>query len=121
MSWRSLADEVVKSLPGGSFRALVTGDEVSHGKPHPGPYLAAARLVSADPRDCVAIEDSPTGVRSAPAAGVPTIAVPHIVPVPEIPGAVRLDSLQGVGAQDLLRLVSSMRTQEAEYRPPAVR
>jgi HAD superfamily hydrolase (TIGR01509 family) len=121
MSWRSLADEVVKSLPGGSFRALVTGDEVSHGKPHPEPYLAAARLVSADPRDCVAIEDSPTGVRSATAAGVPTIAVPHIVPVPEIPGAVRLDSLQGVGAQDLLRLVSSMRTQEAEYRPPAVR
>jgi beta-phosphoglucomutase-like phosphatase (HAD superfamily) len=89
--------------------------------PHPEPYLGAARLVSADPRDCVAIEDSPTGVRSATAAGVPTIAVPHIVPVPEIPGAVRLDSLQGVGAQDLLRLVSSMRTQEAEYRPPAVR
>jgi HAD superfamily hydrolase (TIGR01509 family) len=121
MSWRSLADEVVKSLPGGSFRALVTGDEVSHGKPHPEPYLAAARLVSADPRDCVAIEDSPTGVRSATAAGVPTIAVPHIVPVPQIPGAVRLDSLQGVGAHDLLRLVSSMRTRDARYGAPAVR
>jgi HAD superfamily hydrolase (TIGR01509 family) len=106
MSWRSLADEVVRNLPGGSFRALVTGDEVSHGKPHPEPYLAAARLICVDPRDCVAIEDSPTGVRSATAAGVPTLAVPHVVPVPAIPGSVRLDSLEGLRARDLLRVVS---------------
>jgi HAD superfamily hydrolase (TIGR01509 family) len=111
MSWRNLADEVVRNLPGGSFRALVTGDEVTHGKPHPEPYLAAARLVSADPRDCVAIEDSPAGVRSATAAGVPTIAVPHIVPVPDLSGAVHLDSLHGVRARDLLRLVEPVRAE----------
>ena len=45
MSWRSLADAVVAALPDGTFAAVVTGDEVSHGKPHPEPYRAAARLL----------------------------------------------------------------------------
>ena len=71
-------------------------DEVAHGKPHPEPYRAAARLLGVEPADCVAIEDSPTGVRSAVAAGVPTIAVPHVVAVPEQAGAVHLDTLAGV-------------------------
>lgn len=109
MSWRSLADTVVGNLPEGAFTALVTGDEVSHGKPHPEPYLAAARLVDVDPGHCVAIEDSPTGVRSATAAGVPTIAIPHVVPVPAIEGAVRIDTLAGVHAVDLLPIVSRVR------------
>ncbi|MEP7330639.1 MAG: HAD family phosphatase [Terracoccus sp.] len=111
MSWRSLADRVVGALPEGTFQALVTGDEVSHGKPHPEPYLAAARLIDVDPRDCVALEDSPTGVRSATAAGVPTIAIPHIVPVPQIEGAVQVPSLVGVSAYDLIELVAPVRTQ----------
>jgi HAD superfamily hydrolase (TIGR01509 family) len=96
MSWRSLADAVVGALPEGTFAAVVTGDEVSHGKPHPEPYRAAARLLGVSPEDCVAIEDSPTGVRSAVAAGVPTLAVPHVVAVPEIRGAVHLDTLSGL-------------------------
>jgi len=96
MSWRPLADAVVGALPEGTFAAVVTGDEVSHGKPHPEPYRAAARLLGVSPEDCVAIEDSPTGVRSAVAAGVPTLAVPHVVAVPEIGGAVHLDTLSGL-------------------------
>jgi HAD superfamily hydrolase (TIGR01509 family) len=106
MSWRTLADTVVGNLPDGTFRHLVTGDEVSHGKPHPEPYLAAARLVGADPADCIALEDSPAGVRSATAAGVPTIAIPHVVPVPNVEGAVRIDTLAGVSAADLLSIVA---------------
>lgn len=106
MSWRNLASAVVEALPAGVFTELVTGDEVTHGKPHPEPYLTAARLVGADPRDCVAIEDSPTGVRSATAAGVPTIAVPHVVPVPDVVGAVQVPSLEGVAARDLCGLVA---------------
>ena len=101
MSWRSLADAVVTALPEGSFRALITGDEVEHGKPHPEPYLAAARLLGVEVEDCVAIEDSPTGVRSAVDAGVPTLAVPHVVPVPIISGAVQVPSLRGLTARDL--------------------
>jgi len=109
MSWRSLADVVVRSLPEGAFDHLVTGDAVSHGKPHPEPYLEAVRLAGAEPADCIAIEDSPAGVRSATAAGVPTIAIPHVVPVPPIDGAVHLDTLAGVGAGDLTAIVAGLR------------
>ena len=106
MSWRNLADTVVESLPSGAFVHLVTGDEVTRGKPHPEPYLLAAELIGADPAACVALEDSPTGVRSATAAGVPTIAIPHIVPVPPIAGAVHVSTLAGLRAKDLLAVAS---------------
>lgn len=102
MSWRSLAEAVVDALPEGTFTALITGDEVEHGKPHPEPYLAAARALGVDLADCVAIEDSPTGVRSAVDAGVPTLAVPHVVPVPRMAGSVQVPSLRGLGPHDLL-------------------
>ena len=106
MSWESLATAVVKNLPRGSFAAVITGDVVSHGKPHPEPYLAAARLLGADLGACIAIEDSPPGVASAVAAGIPTIAVPHHVPVPETIGAVQISTLAGLEPQDLLRLLA---------------
>lgn len=83
MSWRRFADEVVRCLPDGSFTVTVVGDEVRQGKPHPEPYLLAATKLAVDPARCVAIEDSPTGVRSALAAGCRVIAVPHVVPVPD--------------------------------------
>jgi HAD superfamily hydrolase (TIGR01509 family) len=108
MSWRNLAAAVLRNLPDGSFGRVVTGDEVTHGKPHPEPYLKAARSLGLEPEHCIAIEDSPTGVRSATAAGVPTIAVPHVVSVPEIPGAVQVSTLQGLRAADLMLLVSQV-------------
>jgi HAD superfamily hydrolase (TIGR01509 family) len=104
MSWESLATAVVTNLPKGSFAAVITGDVVGHGKPHPEPYLVAARLLGADLGACVAIEDSPPGVASAVAAGIPTIAVPHHVPVPETIGAVQISTLAGLEPQDLLAL-----------------
>lgn len=109
MSWRSLADSVVTALPEGTFTAVITGDEVEHGKPHPEPYLAAARALGVEVTDCVAIEDSPTGVRSAVAAGVPTLAVPHVVPVPVIVGAVQAPSLRGLTPFDLRTLFDGAR------------
>jgi HAD superfamily hydrolase (TIGR01509 family) len=105
MSWRSLADVFVGSLPVGTFAAVITGDEVVHGKPHPEPYRAAARALGVELHRCVAIEDSPPGVASAVAAGVPTIAVPHAVPVPDMVGAVQIGGLAGVKPADLLRLL----------------
>jgi beta-phosphoglucomutase-like phosphatase (HAD superfamily) len=95
---------VVKNLPKGSFAAVITGDVVSHGKPHPEPYLAAARLLGVDLGACIAIEDSPPGVASAVAAGIPTIAVPHHVMVPETMGAVQISTLASLEPQDLLLL-----------------
>nr|WP_307818153.1 HAD family phosphatase [Janibacter endophyticus] len=103
MSWQPLARAVADALPGSPFAVLVTGDEVTHGKPHPEPYLRAAELLGVAPRDCVALEDSPTGVRSATAAGVPTVAIPHVVQIPDIAGAVRVDSLDGLDLAGLTR------------------
>ena len=81
MSWRSLADAVIGAAPAGSFAASITGDEVTNGKPDPEPYLAAAAALGVDPSACLAIEDSPTGVASALAAGCVTLGVPHVVSI----------------------------------------
>jgi HAD superfamily hydrolase (TIGR01509 family) len=101
MSWRRLADSVIAAAPAGSFVASVTGDEVRNGKPDPEPYLAAAAALGLDPADCVAIEDSPTGVASALAAGCATLGVPHVVPLPPAHGLTLVDSLVGLGVADL--------------------
>jgi HAD superfamily hydrolase (TIGR01509 family) len=101
MSWRRLAEAVLDAAPAGVFVGSVTGDEVTNGKPAPDPYLAAAELLGLPPAECVAIEDSPTGVASAMAAGCRTVAVPHVVDVEPRPGLTILDTLEGVGISDL--------------------
>lgn len=86
MSWTSLVSAVVSQLPVGTFATLVTGDRLTHGKPHPEPYLTACRELGVAPADCVAVEDSRTGVASAQAAGVPTIGVPNVLTLDPAPG-----------------------------------
>ena len=105
MSWRRFADAVVEAAPAGSFERVVTGDEVSRGKPHPEPYITAANALAVQPSECVAIEDSPTGTASALAAGCATLGVPHVVPLTPRSGLTIVDSLAGVGVADLGRLL----------------
>ena len=54
--------------------AIIGGDTVTNHKPDPEPYLEAMRMLHADPRAAVAIEDSPVGIRAARGAGLPVIA-----------------------------------------------
>ncbi|ASW53312.1 HAD family phosphatase [Plantactinospora sp. KBS50] len=61
----------------GEFRATLSTERVPRGKPAPDVYLAVAQRLGAHPSRCVAIEDSSNGVRSAAAAGMRVIAVPH--------------------------------------------
>ena len=63
------ADAVLAATPAGSFAVIVTGDRVTHGKPHPEPYATALGELGLTAGECVALEDSPSGVRSAVAAG----------------------------------------------------
>ncbi len=107
MSWTRFTDAIVPLLPAGSFATVVAGDDVVNGKPHPEPYLTAAARLGVDPHDCIALEDSFTGVRSADAAGCCTIAVPHVVTVPDGHGHHRLDSLTGVTAAQLAGLLTA--------------
>ncbi len=64
------------------FPATVCAGDVTRGKPDPEPYLRAAGLLGAAPARCVALEDSPTGLAAAHAAGCAVIAVPSVPPPP---------------------------------------
>ena len=57
------------------FKAVVIGDELPHGKPHPLPYLEGLRAANATPDRSVAFEDSRSGIKSACAAGITTIGI----------------------------------------------
>jgi len=57
------------------FNAIVTGDLVTHPKPHPESYLKGAELLGLDPSVCLAIENAPLGVQSAKSAGMRCFAV----------------------------------------------
>jgi HAD superfamily hydrolase (TIGR01509 family) len=109
MSYRMLAETVVENLPPGTFATIVTGDDVTHGKPHPEPYLTAAARLGVAPADCVAIEDSPTGLASAVAAGVPALGVAHLVPLQPSAGRHLVGTLEGMTAADLGRLPELVR------------
>lgn len=58
------------------FQITVTSDDYEHVKPHPQAYLTAARRLSLEPHECLAIEDSPRGARAAVAAGMPCLVIP---------------------------------------------
>lgn len=69
---------IARTLPenvSGRFNAIVTGDDVARGKPHPDPYLRAAQLLGLGPEDCLVIENSVFGLHSVKAAGMRCIAL----------------------------------------------
>lgn len=67
------------------FETRTTGEMVEHSKPDPEIYLMACRSLGLEPEECLAVEDSPNGIRSAAAAGLKVIMVPDKVePFPEI-------------------------------------
>ena len=69
----------------GRFDTVVGNGDYATAKPAPDPFLTAARRLGVEPRLCLALEDSPNGVRSAAAAGMMTIMVPDLVePTAEI-------------------------------------
>ena len=70
------ADAVIKALKlKGLFDEVVACDHYEHGKPHPEPYLMAAKKLGVKPVKCLAIEDSPSGVKAAKAAGMKVVGV----------------------------------------------
>ena len=98
-SSRAIMEAVLK-VTALSFRVTICGEDVRRGKPDPEPYMLAADRLGVPTAGCVVLEDSPTGIAAARAAGCPVIAVPS-VPVPPGPGLVTVRSLEEVGI-DLL-------------------
>jgi HAD superfamily hydrolase (TIGR01509 family) len=70
----------------GRFATVVSVEDVEHPKPAPDIYLEACRRLGAEPGACVALEDSPTGVAAAAAAGMYVIGVPYFTGA-QLPGS----------------------------------
>jgi HAD superfamily hydrolase (TIGR01509 family) len=67
------------------FHAIATRDDVARGKPSPDLYLAAAASLGVEPSECLAVEDSFSGVRAAAAAGMTVLMVPDLAePTPDV-------------------------------------
>lgn len=109
MSTRDIVDRVVAALEplvgGAPFDATVAGDECERGKPDPEPYERAMGMLGVGPERAVAIEDSLTGARSALAAGLTTIGVPHAVDVSQVPGVVHWQTLAGRTPEDVAEAI----------------
>ncbi len=107
---RRLVEVALETLGRASFDVVVCGDEVGRNKPDPAPYLIAAELLGVPIAECVAIEDSPTGVASAHASGAAVLAVPCELDLPPMTGVHLRDSLTGVDVAFLAELRPAART-----------
>lgn len=106
---RAVADTVLAALGAlgaPEFAVSVTADDTERTKPEPEPYLAACRALGVAPEDCVAVEDTPTGVASAQAAGCTVLAVPSVAPIDPAPRRTVRESLTGV-TPELLRSLAA--------------
>ncbi len=104
MSMRRMAMAVVDAIPFPAFDAVIAGDDVRYGKPHPEPYLTAAKTLGFHPRQCIAFEDSITGLTSAVAAGTNAVGVTNMLKLPEGPDRKIIDSLVGLSVTNLHEL-----------------
>ncbi|MGW2376109.1 HAD family hydrolase [Kitasatospora sp. NPDC001683] len=92
---RQVVDLVLASIGRDWFAVTLAAEDTARTKPAPDPYLAAAERLGLDPAVCVAVEDTPTGVASAAAAGCAVLAVPSTaVPMPDGERITLLDSLE---------------------------
>ena len=104
MSYQRFVAPILAHLPPETFRVVVTGDQVEFGKPHPEPYLTAAAALGVPPAECLAIEDSNTGAKSAEEAGCLVLVVENHVPVLDGPRRVFRDSLAGLTVAELVAI-----------------
>ncbi|MET9963305.1 HAD family phosphatase [Streptomyces sp. NPDC006326] len=107
-SHRRVIDRVLQALGPDRFTLTVAGDEVPRTKPHPDPYLLAARTLGAHPSRCAVIEDTATGVASAEAAGCRVVAVPSVGLIAPAPGRTVVRSLEDVDLPFLRSLITPL-------------
>jgi HAD superfamily hydrolase (TIGR01509 family) len=89
------------------FKAVVIGDELPHGKPHPMPYLEGLRAVNAAPDLSVAFEDSRSGIKSASAAGIATVGIRMSLSHADMVEAGALMTAKAFDDPELMKLVAA--------------
>ncbi|GAA2184256.1 HAD family phosphatase [Brooklawnia cerclae] len=99
----------ISRMPTGAFGAVVTGQEVTKGKPDPEGYLTAATRLGVLASECVVVEDSAFGTQAGRAAGAVVIAVPIMTELADTAGMIVLPSLAGVGPAELDGLFTGAR------------
>lgn len=104
-SSHEMADLVARAAPAGAIAVVVGAEDVEQTKPSPAPYLRAAELLGVRASDCVAVEDSANGLRSAIASGAAALAVPNDAPLPDAGDFVVWPSLAGRTVDDLRALL----------------
>jgi HAD superfamily hydrolase (TIGR01509 family) len=104
---RPLVEVILGTIGRENFDVIVTDDDVTLGKPHPEPYASAAAALGVPTANCVAIEDSPTGVASALAAGCVVVAVPAEVDLSHVAGVTHVASLTTVDVAFLREAVAA--------------
>ena len=109
MSMRRMALSVANAGEENLFDVVIAGDDVTHGKPHPEPYLLAAAQLGVKISDCIAFEDSETGLRSAESSGAIAVGIPNIVRLAEQEGRIVWPTLENVTTADLIRLYQENR------------
>jgi HAD superfamily hydrolase (TIGR01509 family) len=106
-SFRVLVDAAMRLFGADRFDVTIAGDEVTHGKPHPEPYLTACERLGVPPQRAVVIEDALSGVLSAEAAGCAVVAVPYVAPIPPQHGRHVVTALGDIDVDWLLALPCS--------------
>ncbi len=87
------------------FQAIITGSDVSHGKPHPEVFLKAAAALGADPQRCLVIEDAYVGIDAGRAAGCRVLGVGTTHPAESLENAHRaVNDLRQVTVKDLIAM-----------------
>lgn len=107
---RKLAEARLAAAGLPAHRLIVAAEDVTHGKPAPDPFLLGARLLGADPADCLVFEDTDAGLRSAAAAGMDSIVVTltHTHPMDTtVPAVLDYADVQVEAGPDGLRLMRS--------------
>ena len=109
MSMRRMALAIAERAGESAFDVVVAGDDVVYGKPHPEAYLKAAELLGVDIRDCIAFEDSISGLQSAESSGAIAVGIPNIVTLEPKPGRHIWKTLEGVSVDDLIDFYTEQR------------
>ena len=89
------------------FQAIVTGHEVTEGKPSPQVFLLAAQRLGVEPENCVVVEDAVAGVTAAKRAGMHCLAITNTHPRQSLKQAdLIVDTLEAVTVNDLEKLLN---------------
>ncbi len=104
-------DSILPAIPPGDlvgrFQTIITVEDVTQSKPHPECYSLAVERLGLDPAHCLAIEDTPSGVRAARSAGLYTLGVVNTCAAAELHEAHHLTaSLAEITLHDLLNLTA---------------